>query len=118
MTGGWGFTNRPCVTVGNSVFRSIAGGGGAKQAIKDGLADGTFIPSPHPGGTGQWAPYLQITTDEAAAIQTFPPGYPWQGGRTAIGIQIGNAIPPQLARAILESATNQKPAPASERTAQ
>lgn len=101
MTARWGFTNRPCVTVGNSVFRSIAGGGGAKQLIKDGLADGTFLPSPHPGGGGQWGRLLKITTDEAAAIQTFPAGYPWAGGRTAIGVQIGNAIPPRLARAVL-----------------
>ena len=102
MRDGWGFTDRPCVTVGNSVFRSIAGGGGAKQLIKDGLAAGTFLPSPHPGGGGEWGRFLRITTDEAAAIQSFPKGYPWVGGRTAIGVQIGNAIPPLLARAILQ----------------
>ena len=84
------------------MLRSIAGGGGAKQLIKDGLADGTFIPCPPRGGTGDWAPYLQITVEEAGVVQSFRPDYPWQGGRTKIGEQIGNCIPPLLATAILK----------------
>lgn len=41
-----------------------------------------------------------ITLREAAALQTFPDGYHFVGGRKAIESQIGNAIPVRLAQAI------------------
>lgn len=45
---------------------------------------------------------VRVTENEAAILQGFPPDYPWQGTRTARYRQIGDAIPPPLARAILE----------------
>jgi DNA (cytosine-5)-methyltransferase 1 len=44
-----------------------------------------------------------ITPREAARIQTFPDNYFFFGGRSAIFKQIGNAVPPWLARLIAES---------------
>jgi DNA (cytosine-5)-methyltransferase 1 len=41
-----------------------------------------------------------ITLREAACLQTFPVGYAFTGGTMAIQGQIGNAVPPRLARAI------------------
>jgi DNA (cytosine-5)-methyltransferase 1 len=41
-----------------------------------------------------------ITLREAACLQTFPVGYVFTGGTMAVQGQIGNAVPPRLARAI------------------
>jgi hypothetical protein len=41
-----------------------------------------------------------ITLREAACLQTFPLNYEFEGGTMAIQAQIGNAVPPKLARAI------------------
>jgi DNA (cytosine-5)-methyltransferase 1 len=43
-----------------------------------------------------------ITHWEAARLQTFPDNFKWHGSKVRIAIQIGNAVPPILARAIAE----------------
>ena len=48
-----------------------------------------------------------FTTAELKRLQTFPDGYTITGGRQAIIEQIGNSVPPQLARILALSILNQ-----------
>lgn len=47
----------------------------------------------------------RITVEEAAALQSFPAGMKWSGSTAARYRQIGNAVPPLLARAIMMEVT-------------
>ena len=60
--------------------------------------------SPHSGGgRGESMSHdaIRLTLPEGLTLQGFPPDIDVQGTKTAQWLQVGNAIPPPLAKAIL-----------------
>jgi DNA (cytosine-5)-methyltransferase 1 len=47
---------------------------------------------------------VRVSEEEAAILQSFPEDHPWQGTKSNKFRQIGNAIPPLLAAAVLKAA--------------
>lgn len=115
---GWGFTDRPAMTVHGHGLLS-RGPTGQKTAIVEGLERGTFIPRPpftlesaRKDGE-QRDDYISLsdrydvdainfTPEEAGVLQSYPAGFNFGGGRGKQYLQAGNAVPPGVARAVLE----------------
>jgi DNA (cytosine-5)-methyltransferase 1 len=88
--------------------RAFSPGG---RTVVDGLQPRELAAPAHTitgGGSAMWLDALdgeglRVTVEEAAALQTFPPDYPWAGSLSSRFQQIGDAVPPILARVILEA---------------
>lgn len=63
----------------------------------------TELPNGSPGGA------IRVAVEEAAILQGFQPNYPWQGTKTARFAQVGNAVCPPLAAAVVEALTGRQP---------
>lgn len=103
---GWGMTERPFVTAGNAVGRGreII----AKMHLDPSKPATTVAGDPrlssrdyHEHGA-QSGRASRVTVEEAAALQSYPAGFTFAGTKTKQFLQIGNAVPPLLAEAILK----------------
>ena len=127
---GWGMTSRPSMTVtggGTATGGAEPFGNAARRGMERARGEGEWA-FERPATTVQGDPRLtgpghrcmtkdchgreatsmfgtpgsvRISTEEAAILQTFGILYPWRGTKTKIYEQIGNAIPPLLAQALL-----------------
>lgn len=100
--GGWGFTDRPAMTVVNGVGRGLGGGSGSQGQIKKAIAEGRFLPSVH-AKSDAYAEATRITVPEAGVLQTYERPFVWCDTKTKQFLQIGNAVPPRLAQAVLSA---------------
>lgn len=57
-----------------------------------------------PGAPGRCEGAVRVTVEQAAVLQGFRADYPWSGAKTRRFEQVGNAVPPPLARRVLEAA--------------
>lgn len=106
---GWGFTHRPSQTVVSQSAggpRLLDGGSGAWQGVLRAVERGQWIRRPDRAhlllNRGEVS---TCSTRDGSILQTFPADYPWHGTPTLQAKQIGNAVPPMLARAILSALT-------------
>ena len=50
---------------------------------------------------------IKVTLDELATLQGFPAGWPFQGTKTSVAQQVGNAVPPRLAEVCVRAVTGE-----------
>lgn len=81
---------RPSTTIVGSFKPEIVAAPGYRVSTADGSRQNA------PGS-------VRVSVQEAALLQSFPVDYPWQGSKTKQYQQVGNAIPPRLAEAVLRS---------------
>lgn len=89
-TGGTAYLLRPALTVTTTEVKGS--GPGAKPENHNWASDALFL------ATGR----RRLTVEECARLQDFPADHPWQGTKTAQYRQVGNAVPPTLARVVAE----------------
>ncbi len=67
------------------------------------LGDPRLSSPTHHNHGEQNAHSIRVTLEEAAVLQSFPPDYPFQGTKSKRFEQVGNAVPPLLAHAVLST---------------
>jgi DNA (cytosine-5)-methyltransferase 1 len=110
---GWGLTHRPSPTITGhmTVTRSPSG---QQKIYLDAIERGEFIfkkplyeftkSATTKGGIGSLYPpdCVNITVQEGAVLQSYPADFQVAGSKAMQQLQIGNAVPPLVAKAVLE----------------
>lgn len=115
----WGFVDRPALTVTGHGFLTRHPTG-QQRAVFAAVAGSTFtFRPPFAAPDAEKNPNepislsrrfhggaVNVNIEEAAVLQSYPtdPPFIWCGTKTKVFLQIGNAVPPLLAQAILEAA--------------
>lgn len=73
----------------------------ARVAVEPAATDPDYKPGDTPPSNKEGA--IRVTLEEALILQSFPPDYPVQGNKSQRFLQVGNAVPPLLAHAILSA---------------
>lgn len=107
---GWGATDQPShtVTAGTQSYpgmlRSNYGTGGDASKRGERLTDQLAPTLTSKADRNKWDGVRKMSVDEAAILQTYP-AMQWCGTKSKQFLQIGNAVPPLLARAVLSELT-------------
>ena len=109
---GWGLTGRqsPTLTSHLGVTRSPSG---TQNIYRKAIEAGNFIFKPvepvhskiAKNGIGsEYAPNtINIDVNEGGILQSYPDGFPFQGTSSERQLQVGNAVPPLVAEAVLRA---------------
>jgi DNA (cytosine-5)-methyltransferase 1 len=89
---------------GGFVLRSNYGTGGDPAKRGERTIDQPSATLTSKADRMKWDGTRRLSAEEAAALQTYPPGFIWTGKKF---LQIGNAVPPLLAEVILSALTEQ-----------
>ena len=95
---------RPSPTV-SAVGECKGSGPGGNPEKMQRASDALFM------GTGR----RRLTVKECAKLQAFPDDHPWQGTKAAQYRQVGNAVPPTLAKAVARQVVEADKAPPNPR---
>jgi DNA (cytosine-5)-methyltransferase 1 len=93
------FFGRSCNEVTWVFDRPATSLNGDPRVAEPGRHDPDLSGSQYGSGT------VRVSVEQAATLQTFPAGYPWQGTRGQQFTQVGNAVPPLAAFHILQAVT-------------
>ncbi|WP_086559944.1 DNA cytosine methyltransferase [Streptomyces africanus] len=110
---GWGMTHRPALTItvgtaAGGADPSCVGGSGARKTLYGERDEGRWIADTRltpadelPAYRGGRRDTIRVRVEDAARLQSFPEGHPFQGSRTQQYQQVGDAFPPKMADAII-----------------
>lgn len=120
MSSGWGLTNRPAPTI-HGKLPFTRGASGTKQIVGAAIYSGYFIArlpftdsdlvtserADLDYGTSFAARFngaaINPKVEDAVALQSYPKGFLVAGCKQERELQVGNAVPPLVARAVLGS---------------